>query len=388
MVDFDMSVARRKLSKAAIEVLELAEDLGYTLEWASQKQQAIALRSTFDDRKLLLPMSSINANRLRSLGTQIIRHADPERVADASDMTRISERNRKAGRIPLTFDIATDNDITTKRGGAPMPTAVERAMNEARLLAEEDERVIRDANDDDEQVAELVAAERVPSSGPVHRDGDPSVSLVSESPWMVRKGGHEGKAGRMYESHSVIHRVWSDGGEDYRCRFCSYASDNPRGVAGHAARTKVGHPSQAEAELEVHRVNEYVPTEIKHPLSAIRRLTSELTHALDGIADWESLGREELARTLAEHVFAARPDREPAEPLTSEQIIHRITLMVDSGRLAEMHQQVEATAAALREAQEMRAEMSVRAGELERRVDALTAERRALRDLLTTEDDR
>lgn len=391
MVDFDSTAVRRKISKEAREILDLAEDLGWTLSWASQKQQAVQLWSTYDERKLLLPVTSINANRLRSLGTQIIRHSDPDRVADASDMTRISERNRKAGKIPLTFDIATDNDIATKRGGFPMSTAVERAMNEAQLIADEeaaaheaDLAVIRDANDDDAQVAELVEAERKA----VYRDGDPSVHLVSETPWMVRKGGHEGRAGRMYESHSVIHRVWSDGAEDYRCRFCTYVSANPRGVAGHAARTKVGHPSQAQAELEVHRVTEYTQTEIKHPASGVRRLTSELTHAFDGIPDWTEMDREELARTLAEHVYAMRPDREPAEPLTPEQIVHRISLMVDTGRLAEMHQQVEATAAALREAQERASAVSVRADELERQVDTLTAERRALRDLLSTEDDR
>lgn len=393
--DFDITAVRRRLSKEAYEVLELAESLGYSLDWASNKQQAITLRSGFDDRRLLLPATSINANRLRALGTQIIRHADPEKVADASDMTRISERNRRAGKIPLTFDIVTDNDIATKRGGMPLPPPVERALNEARLIQqeeearEEDARIIRDANDDDEQVAELVEAERVPSSGPddvIYRGGDTSVHLVSETPWMVRRGGHEGGAGRMYESPSVIHRVWSDGGEDYRCRYCEYESENPRGVAAHASRTKTGHPTAKEA-VEEHRVAHYQPTDIKRPMSAVRRLTSELIHALDGIPDWQAMTPDELAHALAEHVYAARPDQTPAEPLTAEQIIHRITLMVDSGRLAEMHQQVEAMAAEMREAAAEREALSVQAAELQERVESLTAERRALRDLLTVDDD-
>jgi hypothetical protein len=184
----------------------------------------------------------------------------------------------------------------------------------------------------------------------------------------------------------VIHRVWSDGAEDYRCRFCTYTSDNPRGVAGHASRTKQGHPAST-APPEDLRVNEYQPTDIKRPLSGIRRLTSELTHALDGIPGWEQMDPEELARTLAEHVYAMRPDPVPTEPLTPEQIIRRIVLMVDAGRLAEMHQQVESIAAALREKEAEAEALSVAAAELEARVDTLTAERRALRDLLTTEDE-
>ena len=386
MVEFDSSTARRKISKEAREILDLAERLGYQLGWAGKNQTAISMRSTFDERRLLLPMSSINAHRLRSLGTQIMRHADPERVKDEADLIRISDRNRKAGKIPLTFDIATDNDLATKRGGFPMSTAVEHAMNTAQLIA--DEEAEREA---EVRRAEIVAAQPIPNVAGLeqvqYRDGDTSVHLVSESPWMVRRGGHEGGVGRMYESPAVIHRVWSDGAEDYRCRYCEYQHDNPRSVAAHAARTKTAHPKDAEV-TEDRRVANYQPTEIRRPLSGIRRLTSELMHALDGIPGWEGMDREELASTLAEHVYAARPDREPAEPLTAEQIIRRITLMVDAGRLAEMHQQVEATAAALREKEAEAAALSEAAAELEARVDTLTAERRALRDLLTTEDDR
>lgn len=369
---FEIAAIRSRISKQAVEVLETAEDLGWKLEWASAKKQAISLRSGYDDRKLLLPMTSINANRLRSLKTQIVRHADPEKVADAADLTRLSQRNRSAGKIPLTFDIASDNDVTTQRGGQPMSPAVERALNRARLAI------------DEEDAAKAAAAEPIPVARP--DDYVPAdVTVVSETPWMVRKGGHEGGHGTMYESHSVIHRVWSDGREDYRCRFCPYESENPRGVAGHASRTKEGHPT-AKVAAEMRRVNEYQPTEIKRPLSGIRRLTTELVHALDGMADWCDMSREDLARTLAEHVYAARPDREPAAPLTPEQIIHRITLMVDAGRLAEMHQQVESTAAALREKEAEAAALSAQAAELEVRVETLQDERRALRDMLTVED--
>jgi hypothetical protein len=384
MVDFDSTAARRKISKEAREILDMAERLGYHLSWASQKQQAVAMTSPFDDRKLLLPMNSINANRLRSLGTQLVRHADPDVVKAQADLLTISNRNRKAGKIPLTFDIASDNDIVTQRGGMPLSADVERALNEARIRLQEKE----------DEEARAQAQVPVPTPPPARADDyvPADTHVLTEKPWMVRKGGHEGGSGTMYESHSVIHRVWSDGHEDYRCRFCAYTSDNPRGVAGHASRTKTGHPASTDP-VETHRVNEYVPTEIKRPLSGIRRLTTELTLALDAMQDWCDMPREDLARALAEHVYAMRPDREPAAPLTPEQILHRITLMVDSGRLAEMHQQVEATAAALRETQDdmarvsvHAAEMEAQAAELEAQVEGLREERRALAAMLTDAD--
>ena len=136
---FDIAAVRSRLSKAAVDVLETAQDLGWTLEWASRKQQAIALRSGFDDRKLLVPIASINANRLRSLSTQIARHTDPEVLKDAASLTRLAQKNRREGKIPLTFDIASDNDVATKRGGMPLSAAVERALNRARLTLDEEE---------------------------------------------------------------------------------------------------------------------------------------------------------------------------------------------------------------------------------------------------------
>lgn len=377
MVDIlDSSAVRHRLSKEAFDVVQTAEDLGWVLEWASQKQQAIALRSRFDDRKLLVPLNSINANRLRSLRTQIIRHTDPEVIRNTADLTRIADRNRNAGKIPATFDLVSGIRVSRPRDTAPREeepvtknrTALGQAMQEA-IAAEAALHPTSEAVIAETKVmfpSETVEPERV---------------VVSETPWMVRKGGHEGSHGRMYESHSVIHRVWSDGSEDYRCRFCEYDNENPRGVAGHASRTKNGHP--AAGEIELHTVNEYVPSEIKRPLSGVRRLTTELTMALDGIPNWDAMDQEELARVLAEHVYAMRPDPVPAQPLTPEQIIRRITLMVEGGRLAEMHQQVEATAAALREAQETVEAKATYAAELEHQVATLRDERRALAAMLT-----
>ena len=131
-------------------------------------------------------------------------------------------------------------------------------------------------------------------------------------------------------------------------------------------------------------------TDIKRPRSAIRRLRSDLLHALDGIKGWREMDPEALAEAVAEAVYEERPDREPAEPLTPEQIIHRITFLVDSGRLAEMHQSVERTAAALVESTDARNRLTGEVTTLQQQlataeaeVERLHEERRVLRDLLS-----
>jgi hypothetical protein len=210
--------------------------------------------------------------------------------------------------------------------------------------------------------------------------------IVTTKPWMVRRGGVDGGHGSMYESPVVIERLWSDGMTDYRCKFCEYTNVNPRSVSAHASR---GHKDEDREKVvrDVRRVEHYEATDIKRPMSAARRLASEITHILDSMDDWASMDQAELARVLAEGVYEQRPDREPIAPLTSEQIISRIVGLVDRGRLAEMHQQVEAAGAALRESSSVHQSLSQELADAQHEVERLREERRALAALLADERD-
>lgn len=364
-----MSQARRftypedasRFPRSTKEILAIAHDLGWGIHWAGPSHVMARISAPGDTVKSInVPSTNMNVNRVKSILSQIRRYSDVEKF-DAY----VDEQTRVKG----SLHFAMSRGKQDMPAPPPRETAIARAFREGLeserashgvkplVSREEDESLLR-------KVGEEVAA-----------------TVVTEVPWMVRKGGKQDKSGRMYESAFVLHRVWSDGTEDYRCRFCEWANENPRSVSMHSSRT---HRDKAPAEKpQLLHVEHYEPTEIKRPFSAIRRLTMEITSALDGMDDWASMAPDELARTLAEHVYAARPDLEPAAPLTPEQIIGRITLMVDGGRLAEMHQKVEEMAVVMREQSDVTTAAQVEAERLRTEVERLREERRALASLLS-----
>lgn len=208
-----------------------------------------------------------------------------------------------------------------------------------------------------------------------HADQEQEPTLVSEKPWMARKGskGPEG-GGRLYESQAVIERRWSDGTRDYLCAFpdCDYTAPDPRSVATHYGRTNthrirpgsVAHPPTVYTPVyEESGRHRYRPTE---------RLLLGLAEAL----------RESGATDPTGYAYAAlqwihdRPDlieqeRQPREPWTAEQIVERIALLVGQPFAA----QVEAL-------QAEQAALQARFDLLEKEANRLREERAALRDLL------
>jgi hypothetical protein len=131
-------------------------------------------------------------------------------------------------------------------------------------------------------------------------------------------------------------------------------------------------------------VTNYEASGEKHPSRiGVSRLTSELLRALDGMENWHSLSPEELARRVAEAVYAERPEREAPPDLTSEQVIERVRYLVDGGRYHDMYLQVEAAGAALRTAHETYQQAIQRADAAERDNERLREERRVLAQMLS-----
>lgn len=354
-----------RFPKETQRVLRMVHDLGWTMRWQGSNRNVVAARCPGGDKTINFPRTNINANRMKSWLHQIERYSDPERFAEwVEDNAEKIAQEQKSAPVP------TPPPVPDTAVAAAMRAATEQAVDLMRPAAE---AVVasrtRDTDDlpphgDDDPVFEVHVAQ--------FRDGDTSVMLVAEKPWLARKGAGRGGTGRMYESPHVIERRWSDGGIDYRCRWCPYTNDNPRSVAIHAR----SHPERKVPPGATRKTAHYEPTEIKRPMSAARRLASEITHVLDGMAGWQSMSPEELAQAVAEAVYEKRPDREPLAPLTPEQIINRIVGLVDQGRLADLHAEVDRLAEQLRLASEARAAAEAEA-------ERLHEERRVLRDLLS-----
>jgi hypothetical protein len=370
LVPFDFPADLSRFPKATQAFLTFVHDLGWQIQWGSTTHKMAIITSPPDQprKQINVPSTNVNANRLRSWNGMVRRYTDVEVYTDAVEK---AEAAAAAAAKPAP--------APTPAVSAPVPdTALARALAEAKAAAADKAVEIAEplsqvvTVDDDKATIRKYDAE-----------GGDGVTLVSETPWMVRKDGMPGGKGRMYESHASLHRVWSDGTEDYRCRFCDYTAEAGRSVSMHAA-ARVGDGVHTRApKPEFREVPKYVPTDIKQSPNTTRRLTSDLLHALDAIPDWQSMDRETLARQMAQVIHENRPDRAPAEPLTADEIISRIVLMVDRGRLAEMHQQVESMAAAMRDAASEAQMQSERAEAALAEADRLREERRALAALLS-----
>lgn len=330
------------------EILLLANELGWETRWLGVSHDLACIVSPNREKTLNIPRTNINANRTRSWLAGIKRYS-----GDAAFDAAIEKRTASRGTMRLVMRDEPPTPVARPRPPVP-ETTVAAAMREAEEKAKVEPRV-------------TVEPEPAPSSG--HGD------VISEKPWMVRRGGVKGGHGRMYESPAVIERTHADGSVDYRCKFCDFTHENPRSVSSHRSQS---HKDEVSPTKTLLHVEEYEPTDIVRPRSAIRRLRSDLLHALDTIEGWREMDADALAEAVAEAVYEARPDRPVAEPLTTEQVLARITMLVDGGRLASMHQEVERMREALAEAQSARTAAEAEA-------ERLHEERRVLRDLLAEE---
>lgn len=323
-------------------MLTMAHDLGWSVRWLGVQKHVAEITSPNREKSINVPTTNINANRMKSWVGAIRRYSDPEKVEQWADEHTRPKKPTFTPPIP--------------------PTTVAAAMAEARAShsVTKEETVTQPALPTD-----YVSAD---------------VTVVSEKPWLARSSGVPGGKGTKYESPFVLERLWSDGHVDYKCPTCDYSSDRPRSVSSHAS-LREDHPKGPQSKKQRRiPVKNYEASGEKHPnRAAVSRLATELLAALDGMENWHSLSPEELARRVAERIYAERPERESPPDLTSEQIIERISFLVDGGRYFEMHQQVERAAAALREASE-------RAETAERDVVRLREERRVLAEMLREEE--
>lgn len=200
-------------------------------------------------------------------------------------------------------------------------------------------------------------------------------TVLSERAWLAKNGKEEGW---RYESGAVIERRWSDGSLDYRCALdgCGYTSATPQTVAAHYRSSK-DHP---KVDGNRHQLRTE-PYEVKHRGAAQRaaHLAAQIAAALEDIG--KSLGSydgwTELAVEVAEKIIADRDENRNVEesergPLTPEQVLERIRVLVDNGQFVALREENDAL-------NERVAELEVSVGECGQRAEDAENEAAAIR---------
>ena len=341
----NLSFDRKELSKftdAGEAVVRAALALGVSAQWQNTAHRVLKLRSAVEPSVTInIPTTNLNVKRVRAMEERILRYSDPDLLDKVAALSDEAARVASVDDGPKTALGITPGRAVQKEAIA-LGTRIRKISDEVRELPE------------------------------------PSIE-VTVRPWMARRYGSEGGRGLMYESKSVLEVTHGDGSITYRCTFCDFENDKPRSVSSHVSRSKKGHDI-GPAKPTLLRVNEYRASEETraNPSGRPNGLRARILAALSAMDDWSNLTRDDLADRLSE-ALASEHEPTPAEPLTDAQIVARITAIIDNGRLAQMHQQMDDLTTALAQATQAREAA-------EHRAETLRSNMAALRDLISDED--
>ena len=341
----NLSFDRKELSKftdAGEAVVRAALALGWSAQWQNTAHRVLKLRSAVEPSVTInIPTTNLNVKRVRAMEERILRYSDPDLLDKVAALSDEAAHTTSVDDGPKTALGVTPGRVVQKEIVA-LGTRLREVSKEVREL--------------------------------------PKTSTeVTVRPWMARRYGSEGGRGLMYESKSVLEVTHGDGSITYRCTFCDFENEKPRSVSSHVSRSKKGHDLDP-VEPTLLRVNEYRASEETraNPGGRPNSLRARILAALSAMDDWSNLTRDDLADRLSE-ALASEHEPTPAEPLTDAQIVARITAIIDNGRLAQMHQQMDDLTAALAQATQAREAA-------EHRAETLRSNMAALRDLISDED--
>jgi len=364
-------------------LIALARVLEWDVRWAGNNRQLAVMRSPVHTTKTInLPITSINHNRWTSTMKQLVTHSDPAAIRNVVSGTYDLRKEADIAEIvvlvgPELLDYLAEEVGMDKPSEITPPTREEPEEVTVIPMPRPETKARKTA-----VAAAMEEAEAVKAAHPViekatNPDSPTAVVekiVVSERPWLARKGGKDGGGGVVYESPVVNVVTYSDGTETFKCRFCDVTSDNPRSISGHSNRGHSAEVKQIPRDQPLLRTDHYEASDITRPTrAAITRLANDLVAALDGVEAWQAMDASDLAHTLARRVVEGRPEQHHStEPLTAEQVLSRITSLVDNGRVADLNHQIETMATAL-------AEQTARA-------DRAAGNLQALKDMLNSEE--
>lgn len=195
--------------------------------------------------------------------------------------------------------------------------------------------------------------------------------VVSEKPMLAK--ATEGKG---YESKAALERTWSDGSIDYKCADCDYTSPHRLSVRGHRTVHRDADRQRPPVfATEVPNAASYKPS--KNRIAALAEALAEAMK--NGMTEPEAIAREALMWVHEQSKNGTRYAEE-REPLTAEDTLARIKMLLDDGtqvaaiterdeKIAELQAQVDHT-------EEQASKLQERVEELESFVELATTLRR------------
>jgi hypothetical protein len=267
-------------------------------------------------------------NRIRR---DVVRLADPQKLKiayEASDLFKRGPNRELAGLAMSVLPLPAPGEKGTVVDHRP-----DLEAEAERKRAEKDEANRRRiAARREAEAAKRTLDEQDSKPQPEPESSDSERHIVTQKPMMAKSS-----AGKAYESKVAIERHWSDGSVDYKCVDCDYTTPHRLSIRGH--RGKAGHTRRggrdagAEFPATVPLAVTYKPRQ-----SRVEALAEELAALVsEGTVDPAEIARTALM-WVHEQSRKGSPLSAEREPMTAEETLNRIRLLLDSDKQAEVDQ--------------------------------------------------
>lgn len=306
---YDRAVLPTWMKRDLRDVIDMAVALGWIIHISTA--DAVTITSPNERKKYHFSPSGRTSIPLTRVRKDLFKHGDPAKVETLERATKVAQQgDREKARqmveeLPYTGDPGTVVDHTA-----------------------EDEKAR-----EDEQRRRAEAQQKKETS--VTED-KPERTLVSKRP-MIAKGGKS----HGYESKTTIERHWSDGSIDYECaQGCGYTSDERTAVSRHVAgkhnKGKGTQPMPPRFAADVSGATRYKPRESR---------IAALAEVIERMMMTDTQDPKEIARTALTWVHEQTRDQTEhaieAEPLTPEETLNKIRMLLDDGTMGEALKRIE-----------------------------------------------
>jgi len=319
----DVSAVR---DKGMASLVVLAASLGWNVMHKNNQPVVITARDGIQDR--IPTNTSIRASVFQTTLSKIIAHAGKDHKPTIDLIDDIIKRHKPSvdqARL-LRLAVGETPQQHRDRVAAHESPAVEKREPEPHLTQKPSlASLLPELGDPPMRPATVVTTNDLAPP-----EKEPLVSIVSEKPYQAH-----GKEGATYTSGATIEKLWSDGSRSYACNVCGAAFSTPKGVGAHRqVHIRKGEATANYRDFAKHQTG-FDPEWVVTPHAA--RLAAEIDAAL------KALGRDASGRDLASWIYQQRPDKPPVEDpanLTSDEILDRISNLLDRSRARQLEQQV------------------------------------------------
>ena len=318
--DFDPTVIPTYLKKNAREVIEIAMALGWVMHISSSN--AVTIVSPDEKKRYHFSSSGRTSTPMNRIRRDVVRLADPLKLRTAYEASDLFKKgtNRELAGLAMSVLPAPGEEGTVVDH---RPDIAEQAAIERRA---KNERIVAARRMDEAAKRTLEAQDSKPE--PEVESSESERHIVRQEPMLAKSS-----RGRGYDSKVAIERHWSDGSVDYKCVDCDYASENRLSIRGHrsgAGHTAVGR-DRRERLAEVPLAVTYKPRQ-----SRIDALAEELKRLMEaGETDPETIAREALT-WVHEQTSEGTGLAAEREPMTAEETLDRIRMLLDRGEQDEI----------------------------------------------------